>query len=61
MEEEINFRDAVRLIIYARKYNRQEFTAQDVSRWLQSTDRNGRRILANLENANLIEKCGMTN
>ncbi|RYG72304.1 hypothetical protein EU245_11020 [Lentibacillus lipolyticus] len=60
-DEEINFRDAVRLIIYTQKYNKQAFTSQDVARWLQSTDRNGRRILANLENANLIEKCGTAN
>lgn len=58
--EEVNIRDAVRLIIYSHKYNKQAFTSQDISRWMQSTDRNGRRILANLEDANVIEKCGTT-
>ncbi|WP_077328651.1 hypothetical protein [Virgibacillus siamensis] len=56
--ETINIRDAVRLIMYSHKYNKQAFTSQDISRWLQSTDRNGRRILKNLENAKVIEKCG---
>ncbi|ASK62389.1 hypothetical protein CFK37_09585 [Virgibacillus phasianinus] len=56
--EAINIRDAVRLIIYSHKYNKQAFTSQDISRWLQSTERNGRRILTNLENANVIQKCG---
>ncbi|WP_174614518.1 hypothetical protein [Virgibacillus ihumii] len=58
--EKINIRDAVRLIMYSYKYNKQAFTSQDISRWLQSTDRNGRRILANLEDAGVIEKCGTT-
>ncbi|MBP2078843.1 hypothetical protein [Oceanobacillus polygoni] len=39
---------------YTRQYNRYEFTSSDVSRWLKSTERNGRRI------ANLLEKAGIT-
>ncbi|MEW9677974.1 hypothetical protein ABRT01_17775 [Lentibacillus sp. L22] len=54
----VNHRDVMRMIIFSHKYNKKEFTAQDVSRWLQSTDRNGRRILAELEQANVIKKCG---
>ncbi|MDY0393421.1 hypothetical protein RWE15_01970 [Virgibacillus halophilus] len=54
----ISPRDAMRIVVYSHKYSQQEFTAEDISRWLQSTERNGRRILAELEQANVIEKCG---
>ncbi|WP_249870310.1 hypothetical protein [Oceanobacillus saliphilus] len=47
-----------KITAYSRQYNRPEFTAQDVSRWLQSTDRNGRRIVTLLERAGIIEQCG---
>ncbi len=56
--DNVNQRDAVRLIMYSHKYNKEKFTSQDISRWLQSTERNGRRILANLENTGVIENCG---
>ncbi|WP_077602546.1 hypothetical protein [Oceanobacillus sojae] len=51
-------RDVLRIIVYSHKYNQQKFTSEDISRWLQSTERNGRRILAELEQANIIKKCG---
>ncbi|WP_160162361.1 hypothetical protein [Oceanobacillus iheyensis] len=51
-------RDVMRIYVYAHKYNLQKFTAEDISRWLQSTERNGRRILAELEQANVVRKCG---
>ncbi|WP_080872026.1 hypothetical protein [Oceanobacillus timonensis] len=51
-------RDVLRIIVYSHKYHQQEFTSEDISRWLQSTERNGRRILAELEQANIIKKCG---
>lgn len=57
-EGAVSHRDVIRIITYSHKYNKKEFTSQDISRWLQSTDRNGRRILAELENAKVIEKCG---
>ncbi|MGJ9457698.1 hypothetical protein [Oceanobacillus sp. CF4.6] len=47
-----------KITAYSRQYNRPEFTSQDVSRWLQSTDRNGRRIVTLLERAGIIEQCG---
>ena len=43
---------------YSRKYNRYEFTASDVARWLKSTERNGRRIVSLLEKAAITEQCG---
>ncbi|WP_430790382.1 hypothetical protein VBD025_06315 [Virgibacillus flavescens] len=43
---------------YVNQYNRSEFTSQDLSRWLKSTERNGRRILTLLDQANIIEACG---
>lgn len=43
---------------YAKQYNRIEFTSQDVSRWLQSTERNGRRILTTLDKTGVVEQCG---
>jgi hypothetical protein len=55
---EVSHRDVMRMIIYSHKYNKNHFTAQDVSRWLQGTERNGRRILAELETAKVIKKCG---
>ncbi|MFD1039329.1 hypothetical protein ACFQ3N_13130 [Virgibacillus byunsanensis] len=54
----VSYRDVRRIITYSHNYSKKEFTSQDVSRWLQSTERNGRRILAELENAKVIEKCG---
>lgn len=51
-------RDVLRIIVYSHKYNQQKFTSEDISRWLQSTERNGRRILAELEQADIIKKCG---
>jgi len=51
-------RDIIRIITYSHKYNKKEFTSQDISRWLNSTERNGRRILAELEGLGVIEKCG---
>lgn len=44
---------------YAKQYNRDEFTSEELSRWLQSTERNGRRILTTtLDKASIIEQCG---
>ncbi|WP_330949324.1 hypothetical protein [Virgibacillus sp. MG-45] len=43
---------------YATQYNREAFSSQDIARWLQSTERNGRRILAGLERGGLVEQCG---
>lgn len=54
----VNARDIMRISVYANKYGQQAFTAEDVSRWLQSSERNGRRILAELEQAHVIKKCG---
>lgn len=54
----VSHRDVTRIIIYSHKYNKKDFTSQDISRWLQSTERNGRRILAELEHAKVIKKCG---
>jgi len=47
-----------KMIAYSKQYNRSEFTSNDVSRWLKSTERNGRRIINLLEKAGIIEQCG---
>ncbi|WP_337017786.1 hypothetical protein [Oceanobacillus massiliensis] len=47
-----------KIAAYARQYNRSEFTSNDISRWLQSTERNGRRIVTLLEKAGILEQCG---
>ncbi|SFB10553.1 hypothetical protein SAMN04488072_10728 [Lentibacillus halodurans] len=54
----INHKDVLRIATYSYKYNKNEFTSQDVSRWLQSTERNARRILTELESAGILIKCG---
>jgi hypothetical protein len=43
---------------YAHRYGRNEFTPQDVARWIQSTDRNGRRVVSEMQKAGIIEVCG---
>ncbi|MFD1334233.1 hypothetical protein ACFQ4N_01410 [Oceanobacillus iheyensis] len=47
-----------RIFSYSKRYNHEQFTAQDLSRWLKGTDRNARRIITLLEKANIIEQCG---
>lgn len=47
-----------KIIAYAKQYQRDQFTSQDISRWLQSTERNGRRILTEMEKTNVVEQCG---
>ncbi|MYL34537.1 hypothetical protein GLW05_13145 [Pontibacillus yanchengensis] len=47
-----------KIISYSNQYGRQEFTSQDLSRWLQSTERNGRRILTEMERVGLVQQCG---
>jgi hypothetical protein len=40
------------------QYGKSEFSPQDIARWLQSTDRNGRRIVSEMLKAEIIEVCG---
>ncbi|UOQ43265.1 hypothetical protein MUN89_15200 [Halobacillus salinarum] len=47
-----------KILAYAKQYHRLEFTSQDLSRWLNSTERNGRRILTEMEKSGLVEQCG---
>ncbi|HLR71283.1 MAG TPA: hypothetical protein VK085_07605 [Pseudogracilibacillus sp.] len=55
---DVNFRDVLRIALYAHKYNKEEFMVDDISQWLEGTKRNTRRILATLEKARVIEVCG---
>ncbi|MCA0971438.1 hypothetical protein LCM20_12605 [Halobacillus litoralis] len=47
-----------KILSYTKQYGQHEFSSQDVSKWLQSTERNGRRILTEMERCGLIEQCG---
>lgn len=47
-----------KIISYVHHYQRSTFTSQDLSRWLQSTERNGRRILNEMEKVGLVEQSG---
>ncbi|MCD5324235.1 MULTISPECIES: ATP-binding protein [Pontibacillus] len=47
-----------KIISYAHHYERTTFTSQDLSRWLQSTERNGRRILSEMEKVGLVQQSG---
>ncbi|WP_219914465.1 hypothetical protein [Thalassobacillus sp. CUG 92003] len=47
-----------KIMSYAAQYHRDQFSSQDVSRWLHSTERNGRRILTEMEKVGVIEQCG---
>ncbi|MGR9048686.1 hypothetical protein ACQ4XT_08660 [Halobacillus faecis] len=47
-----------KLLAYSRQYHRDHFSSQDLSRWLKSTERNGRRILTELERVHIVEQAG---
>lgn len=47
-----------KIMAYSKQYNRPDFTSQDLARWLKSTERNGRRIVSQLESGGIIEQCG---
>lgn len=55
---DVNFRDVLRIALYAHKYDKQRFMVDDIAQWLEGTKRNARRILAELEHANVVEVCG---
>lgn len=50
-----NARDVLRLAFNCQRYNKQEFTADDVAQWFTNTKRNARRILLELQQAGIIE------
>jgi uncharacterized protein involved in tolerance to divalent cations len=50
-----NSRDVLRLAFYCQRYNKYEFTADDVAQWFLNTKRNARRILLELQQAGIIE------
>lgn len=50
-----NARDVLRLAFYCQRYNKQQFTADDVAQWFTNTKRNARRILLELQQADVIE------
>lgn len=50
-----NARDVLRLAFYCQRYNKQDFTADDVAQWFTNTKRNARRILSELQLAGIIE------
>lgn len=47
-----------KMLSYSKQYGREQFSSQDLSRWLKSTERNGRRILSEMERVGLVEQCG---
>lgn len=57
-DSDVNFRDVLRIALYAHKYDKQQFMVDDIAQWLDGTKRNARRILAELEHANVVEVCG---
>ncbi len=50
-----NARDVLRLAFNCQRYNKQEFTADDVAQWFTNTKRNARRILLELQQTGIIE------
>ncbi|MCP3033480.1 hypothetical protein LF817_19330 [Halobacillus sp. A1] len=47
-----------KILAYAKQYGRDQFSSQDLSRWLKSTERNGRRILSEMERVGIVEQAG---
>lgn len=47
-----------RLISLSSYYHKREFSSQDVSRWLNCSLRNARRILKELERGDVLKQCG---
>ncbi|ARI78616.1 hypothetical protein [Halobacillus mangrovi] len=47
-----------KILAYAKQYGRDSFSSQDLSRWLKSTERNGRRILSEMERVGIVEQAG---
>ncbi|WP_101842077.1 hypothetical protein [Halobacillus sp. Marseille-P3879] len=47
-----------KITAYANHYRREQFSSQDLARWLKSTERNGRRILAEMERVGIVEQSG---
>lgn len=54
----ISAQTASKLHAYAIQYRKQAFTAHDVALWMKSTDRNGRRIVTELERLGVISLAG---
>ncbi|MFQ3545627.1 hypothetical protein Q7A53_16220 [Halobacillus rhizosphaerae] len=49
-----------KILAYAKQYGRDNFSSQDLARWLKSTERNGRRILAEMERVGIVSQAGET-
>ena len=49
-----------KIVSYVKHYGREQFSSQDLSRWLKSTERNGRRILSEMERVGIVEQAGET-
>ncbi|MGR3762747.1 hypothetical protein [Rossellomorea sp. NS-SX7] len=47
-----------KILSLSRHYGKEEMTSQDLSRWLKSTERNGRRILTELERIGIVRISG---
>lgn len=54
----ISAQTASKVHAYSIQYRKEVFTAQDVALWLKSTDRNGRRVVTELERLGLIQMVG---
>ncbi|WP_339226768.1 hypothetical protein NSQ77_14615 [Oceanobacillus sp. FSL K6-2867] len=47
-----------KIAAYANQSGKPEFTTNDVARWIHSTERNGRRIIREMEKYGIVEQCG---
>ncbi|MBW3111457.1 hypothetical protein KYJ26_06430 [Bacillus sp. MCCB 382] len=47
-----------KILSLSRHYEKEEITSQDLSRWLKSTERNGRRILTEMERIGIVRISG---
>jgi len=54
----ISISTVTQLISSSNYYHKKEFSSQDLSRWLNCSMRNARRILLQLERGDMIEQCG---
>ncbi|HSO57369.1 MAG TPA: hypothetical protein VLQ66_03945 [Paenisporosarcina sp.] len=54
----ISLQTAFKVKAYSTQYRKKAFTAHDVALWMKSTDRNGRRIVTELERLGIISLAG---
>ncbi|WP_338021755.1 hypothetical protein [Bacillus pakistanensis] len=57
-EASISTKMVSKIMSLSRHYDKESITSQDLSRWLNGTERNGRRILNEMERLGVVRICG---